>query len=247
MAAPRFFVPDLPVGNVEGDELTLPAAAAHHALRVLRMGVGDAITLFTGAGGELAATIVDAGKREARVRILRVDPIEREAPLAVTLVQAIAANDAMDYAVRKAVEMGAAAIAPVVTERGARFPDGERGEKRLAHWQQIAIAACEQCGRNRVPNVAVPQELGAWLGQRDPARRGVMFAPEATQSLPALAQPERGLDILVGPEGGFSQREIDRAAAAGIIAVRLGPRILRTETAGTAALSAVSLLWGDFR
>jgi 16S rRNA (uracil1498-N3)-methyltransferase len=247
MATPRFFVPDLPGSPEAGVELVLPAAAAHHAVRVLRLGAGDAITLFTGAGGEMAATIRRADKRETVVRIDRVDPVERESPLAVTLVQAIAANDAMDYAVRKAVEMGVAAIAPVVSAHGARFPDGERGDKRLAHWRQIAVAACEQCGRNRVPAVAAPQDLGAWLGQRDSARRGVMFAPDAAVCLPALAPPQGALDVLIGPEGGFGPREHERAQVAGIAAVRLGPRILRTETAGTAALAAINLLWGDFR
>jgi 16S rRNA (uracil1498-N3)-methyltransferase len=247
MATPRFFVPDLPGSAETGAEMVLPAAAAHHAVRVLRLGVGDAIILFTGAGGELTATIRRADKREAVVRIERVDPVERESPLAVTLVQAVAANDAMDYAVRKAVEMGVAAIVPVLSERGARFPDGERGEKRLAHWQQIAVAACEQCGRNRVPVVAAPQDFGVWLGQRDTVRRGVMFAPDATLALPALTAPDGVLDVLIGPEGGFNPRESERAQAVGITAVRLGPRILRTETAATAALGAINLLWGDFR
>lgn len=247
MATPRFFVPDLPGSPEAGIEWVLPAAAAHHALRVLRLGVGDTITLFTGTGGEMTATIRRADKREAVVRIDEVDTVEREAPLAVTLVQAIAANDAMDYAVRKAVEMGVVAIAPILSAQGARFPDGERGDKRLAHWQQIAVAACEQCGRNRVPVIAVPQEFGAWLGQRDPARRGVMFAPDAALTLPALPPPDGTLDVLIGPEGGFNQREGERAGAAGITAVRLGPRILRTETAATAALGAINLLWGDFR
>ena len=247
MATPRFFMPDLPGSPEAGAELVLPAAAAHHAVRVLRLGVGDTITLFTGTGGEMTATIRRADKREAVVRIERVDPVEREAPLAVTLVQALAANDAMDYAVRKAVEMGVAAIVPVVSAQGARFPDGERGDKRLAHWQQIAVAACEQCGRNRVPVVAAPQDFGAWLDQRDPARRGVMFAPDAALALPALAPPDGVLDVLIGPEGGFNQRESERAEVAGITAVRLGPRILRVETAGSAALGAINLLWGDFR
>jgi 16S rRNA (uracil1498-N3)-methyltransferase len=247
MATPRFFVPDLPGSPEAGAVLVLPAASAHHAVRVLRLGAGDAITLFTGAGGELAATISRADKRETIVTVDRFDPVERESLLAVTLVQAIAANDAMDYAVRKAVEMGVAAIAPVVSAHGARFPDGERGAKRLAHWRQIAVAACEQCGRNRVPPVAEPQDLGAWLGQRDATRRGVMFAPNAAACLPALAPPVGALDVLIGPEGGFGPREHELAQAAGVTAVRLGPRILRTETAGTAALAAINVLWGDFR
>ena len=247
MAPPRFFVPDLPGSHDVGAETVLPAAAAHHALRVLRLGIGDAITLFTGAGGEMAATILSVGKRDAIVRIDGFDAVDRESSLTVTLVQAIPANDAMDYAVRKAVELGVAAIVPIVSTHGARFPDGDRGDKRLAHWQQIAIAACEQCGRNRVPVVAVPQSFDVWLGQRDRARAGVMLAPGAARSFPDLAPPVGVLDVLIGPEGGFNAREADHAAQAGVVAVRLGPRILRTETAVCAALTAVNLQWSDFR
>ena len=169
MAAPRFFVSiALRPGDV-GTEVALPEAAAHHALRVLRLAVGDALTLFTGEGGEFAATLDRADKRNAWVRVERFDAVEREAPLAVTLVQGIAANDAMDYAVRKAVELGAAAIQPVVTARSARFPGDARGAKRLAHWRQIAVAACEQCGRNRVPAVRDVATLPR-VGRGPPAR-----------------------------------------------------------------------------
>ena len=247
MATPRFFVPDLPGSHDVGAQVALPAPAAHHALRVLRLGVGDAIVLFTGDGGELAATIMDADRRYAMVRIDGFNAIDREPALAVTLVQAIPANDAMDYAVRKAVELGVAAIAPVVSAQGARFPDGERGDKRLAHWQQIAVAACEQCGRNRVPVVSAPQSFDAWLAQRDASRVGVMLAPEATLTLPGMAPPAGAIDVLIGPEGGFNRRETEHALQSGIISVRLGPRILRTETAVTAALAAINLLWSDFR
>lgn len=247
MATPRFFVPDLPDSHDVGAQVVLPAPAAHHALRVLRLGIGNAIVLFTGGGGELSATIVHADKRHATVRIEGFNAIDREPALAVTLVQAIPANDAMDYAVRKAVELGVAAIAPVVSTQGARFPDGERGDKRLAHWQQIAVAACEQCGRNRVPVVAAPQSFENWLAQRGPARVGVMLAPDATLTLPAMRAPQGAIDVLIGPEGGFNAREVERALQSGITAVRLGPRILRTETAVAAALSAINLLWSDFR
>lgn len=247
MATPRFFVPDLPESRDVGAQVVLPAAAAHHALRVLRLGIGDAIVLFTGGGGELSATIVHADKRHATVRIDGFAAIDREPALAVTLVQAIPANDAMDYAVRKAVELGVAAIAPVISAQGARFPEAERGDKRLAHWQQIAVAACEQCGRNRVPVVARPQLFDAWLAQRDPARAGVMLAPDAALTFPAMAPPVGAIDVLIGPEGGFNAREEERAQQSGITAVRLGPRILRTETAVSAALAAINLLWSDFR
>ncbi len=247
MATPRFFVPDLPDSHDVGAQVLLPAAAAHHALRVLRLGIGDDIVLFTGAGGEMAATIVHADKRHATVRIDGFAAIDLEPALAVTLVQAIPANDAMDYVVRKAVELGVAAIAPVVSAQGARFPDGERGDKRLAHWQQIAVAACEQCGRNRVPAVEMPRSFESWLAQRDPARAGLMLMPDATLTLPAMAPPTGTIDVLIGPEGGFNAREVERALQSGITGVRLGPRILRTETAVAAALAAINLLWSDFR
>jgi 16S rRNA (uracil1498-N3)-methyltransferase len=247
MAAPRFFVSIALGPTAVGQECALPDGAAHHALRVLRLAVGDALTLFTGTGGELAATLVRADKRQAWVRLDRFDPIEREAPLAITLAQGIAANDAMDYAVRKAVELGVAAIQPLVTARSARFPDDARGDKRLAHWRQIAVAACEQCGRNRVPPVHEVATLAGWLGARPEGRPGLMLAPQAPAALPAWPAPTGPFDLLVGPEGGVTDEEFARAARAGLTAVRLGPRVLRTETAGTAALAALHALWGDFR
>jgi 16S rRNA (uracil1498-N3)-methyltransferase len=166
--------------------------------------------------------------------------------LAVTLVQGIAANDAMDYIVRKSVELGVAAIQPVISARGARFPDGERGVKRLAHWQQIAIAACEQSGRNRVPAVHEAMTFDAWLGDRATIAAGFVLAPEAEVALAACPAPQAA-DLLVGPEGGWTGDEVARAVRAGCVAARLGPRVLRTETASTAALAAMNILWGDFR
>ena len=247
MAAPRFFV-SLALGPADvGHECALPDAAAHHALRVLRLALGDPLTLFTGMGGEFAATLVRADKKHAGVRIDRFDDIEREARLQVTLAQGIAANDAMDYAVRKAVEMGAAALQPLLTARSARFPEDARGDKRLAHWRQIAVAACEQCGRNRVPPVHEVATLPAWLAARPAGRPGLMLAPQASVALPAWPAPTGPFDLLIGPEGGVTEDELARAARAGMTAVRLGPRVLRTETAGTAALAAVHALWGDFR
>src|SRR5512135_334458 len=152
MAAPRFFAPLELAPEIVGTVVTLPQAAAHHATRVVRLAVGDALTLFNGEGGEYAATLITIDRKAVTVRVDAFDPVERESPLAVTLAQAVAANDAMDYAIRKAVELGVASIAPLVTERSAPLPPGERADKRLAHWRQIVIAACEQCGRNRVPD-----------------------------------------------------------------------------------------------
>jgi 16S rRNA (uracil1498-N3)-methyltransferase len=247
MSVPRFCVAtDIGPGDV-GREIALPAPAAHHALRVLRLAAGDAVTLFTGAGGEFTATLVRADKRDAWVLLSAFSPIERESVPHVTLVQGIAANDAMDLVVRKAVELGAAALQPVVAARSARFPEGERGDKRLAHWRQIAVAACEQCGRNRVPPVHEVVKLDAWLAARAPELPGIVLDPGANIGLGGLSAPASSIDVLVGPEGGLAADELARATRAGITPVRIGPRILRTETASMAALAAINALWGDFR
>jgi 16S rRNA (uracil1498-N3)-methyltransferase len=243
MAAPRFFVP-LPIAPAQiGCSFDLPEAVAHHASRVVRLGPGDALTLFDGTGGEYAAAIVASGRRGVTVRIDGFDPVERESPLAIELAQAVAANDAMDHAVRKATELGAAAIQPLVTARSAPLPAGERGERRLAHWRQIVVAACEQCGRNRVPEVRAACRLVDWLATRPGG--GVVLAPEGERPLASL--PGAPGTLLVGPEGGFAPAELDAARDAGFVAVRLGPRVLRAETAGIAALAAVHALWGDLR
>ncbi|MEO8751798.1 MAG: 16S rRNA (uracil(1498)-N(3))-methyltransferase [Casimicrobiaceae bacterium] len=247
LSTPRFFVAMAIGPGDAGREFALPAPAAHHALRVLRLATGDPLTLFTGEGGEFAATLARADKRDAWVVLSAFSAVEREPALAVTLVQGIAANDAMDFIVRKAVELGVAAMQPVVTARGARFPADERGAKRLAHWRQIAVAACEQCGRNRVPLVHDVVDLNPWLAARTVAQPGVVLDPAAESGIAAMPAPAAPLDVLIGPEGGFTAEELTRAQRAGFTKVRLGPRILRTETASLAVLAAVNTLWGDFR
>ena len=247
MAVPRFHCPAALDASAVGSEFVLPDAVAHHALRVLRVAQGERVTLFTGGGGEFAATLIKAGKREAVVHIDGFDPVERESALAVTLVQGIAASDAMDHAVRRAVELGAAAIQPVLTARSARMPDGERGDKRHAHWRQVVVAACEQCGRNRIPDLRDMTTLGRWLEQRTGEAQRWVLSPHADLAIAQARAPHGALDLLVGPEGGFAADEVALAQAAGVTAVRLGPRVLRTETAALAALAAINALWGDFR
>jgi len=245
MGAPRFFVPT-PLAPAEaGSTLELPPAIAHHAVRVVRLATGDALTLFDGSDREYAATLVRADRDGATVRIDAYTAVARESPLDVTLAQAIATNDAMDYAIRKAVELGTTAIQPLVTARSAPLPSGERGERRLAHWRGVVVAACEQCGRNRVPPVAAPLGWQDWITAW--AGRGIVLAPEAERPLASLGQPAAAVALAVGPEGGFTQAEIDAARAAGFECVSLGPRVLRTETAAVAALAAMQMLWGDFR
>ena len=245
MAAPRFHSPEPLTPGLAGQTIEMHESAAHHALRVLRLAVGDALALFDGAGGEYAATLVRADKRGAAVRVERFLPIERESHLQVTLAQGIAANDAMDHALRKATELGVTSIQPLVTERSAPLPSGERGDKRLAHWRHVAIAACEQCGRNRVPEVFPPQTLVAWLDAWNGS--GIVFVPNADRSVTALAQPPAPLALLIGPAGGFDVSEIDAMRAKGFFAVRLGPRVLRTETAAVAGLAVLQSLWGDWQ
>ncbi len=245
MTVPRFFAPIDLAPDAAGRLVELPDAAAHHATRVLRLAIGDALTLFTGAGGEYAATLVAADRRAATVRIDGFDPVERESALAVTLAQGVAANDAMDYAIRKAVELGVAAIQPLVMERSAPLPSGDRADKRLAHWRQVVVAACEQCGRNRVPDVAPARSIGEWLAAW--SGPGFLLTPDGMTSLSAIGAPAAPPALLVGPEGGCTAREIDAATACGFTRLRLGPRILRTETAGVAALAVMQAAWGDLQ
>jgi 16S rRNA (uracil1498-N3)-methyltransferase len=247
VSAPRFHCPEGLAAEKVNDEYILPDAATHHALRVLRLAIGDRLTLFSGAGGEFAATLIRADKRDAIVRIDGFDPVEREAALATTLVQGIAANDAMDHAVRRSVELGVVAIQPVETTRSARLPDGERGGKRLAHWRQIAIAACEQCGRNQIPEIREVVVLERWLAARPATAPGLVLSPDADVTIADAPRPRDSLDVLVGPEGGFATDEIAHAKRSGMTAVRLGPRVMRTETASLAALATINALWGDFR
>lgn len=247
MNSPRFFVGEDAGELIEGHEFVLPNAAAHHATNVLRMRAGESLILFTGRGGEFAATIVAADRRGVKARVDAFLAVEREAAIPVTLVQSLAANDPMDIALRKAVELGAAAIQPIVTERSARWPDDERGARRLSRWRQLVVAACEQCGRNRVPPVLDATRWHDWLARRDPSNTGIVLSPTAERSFAQLPQPLKGVDLTVGPEGGFTDAEIALALAANVVPVRLGPRVVRTETAGAAALATIHALWGDFR
>lgn len=247
MSAPRFFLATPLDRGSAGREIALPEGVAHHACRVRRLAAGDALTLFDGQGGEHAAVLTRVDRRGASVRVERFVEVERESPLTVTLVQGIAATDAMDYAVRKAVELGVAAILPVVAARGARFPAGEQGAKRLAHWRQVAVAACEQCGRNRVPPVSEPMPILRWLAERARGRSGFILAPDAATTLAHCPAPVGAFDLAIGPEGGWTAEELAAATDGALTGLRFGPRILRTETAVAAVLGTLGALWGDCR
>lgn len=243
MTAPRLFC----TGPLAAGDYLLPDAAAHHAARVLRLSAGDPLVLFDGAGGEWPARIVSIARDAVRVNVEAHASVERESPLAVTLVQALQAADKMDYTVQKAVELGVSRIVPVEARRSVVRLDGARADKRVQHWRQVAVAACEQCGRNRVPEIAsiLPLERAlSGLPAADGALR-LTLDPRAGRALAAMPRPAAAT-LLIGPEGGFDERELMLADAHAFAGVRLGPRVLRTETAGLAAMAAMQALWGDF-
>jgi 16S rRNA (uracil1498-N3)-methyltransferase len=230
-----------------GLALALPPGAARH-VQVLRMQPGESLTLFDGAGGEYAATIERMGRSEVAVNVGAHDPVEREAPQAVHLALGMPANDRMDWLVEKATELGVASIQPLMTAHGVLRLAGERADKKRAHWEAIAIAACEQCGRNRVPQIHPVRTYAEWLGASidDSAQRLVLSLATSTQPLSVLAMAAPAGNgswrVLSGPEGGLSADEEERALAQGFRPARLGARVLRSETA---ALAALMLLGGE--
>ena len=243
MPAPRFYCPC----DLHSDQqLALPEMAAHHASRVLRLQPGDAVTLFNGAGGQFPASIRAIDRHEVIVLIGERQPIECEPPLAITLAQALSTGEKMDFTLQKAVELGVTEIHPLASSRSVVKLSGERAQKRVEHWQNIVIAACEQCGRNRVPVVMQIMPLLTWLSENQGPGLRLMMSPAAAISLRDLPRPDGPITLLAGPEGGFADAEIAAAQACGFTSVRLGARILRTETAALAGLSAIQTLWGDF-
>ncbi|TCV94008.1 16S rRNA (uracil1498-N3)-methyltransferase [Luteibacter rhizovicinus] len=234
---------DAPLAS--GHDLILPAQAGEHVARVLRLETGHPLILFSGDGNDYDATIVSVGKREVVVNIGDVRAVVNESPLALTLAQGVARGEKMDLIVQKATELGIARIVPLITERSEVKLDAARAEKRLLHWRAVAASACEQSGRARLPTIEAAQPLAAWLstlGEGGPARLALL--PEGTHR-PADLKLE-GLAILtIGPEGGFGERDRAALAAASFTGLRLGPRILRTETAGLAAIAALQTLYGD--
>lgn len=223
-----------------GASLALPADAARH-VQVLRMQPGDALTLFDGAGGEYAATVERMGRSDVSVTVGTHLAVEREAPRAVHLAVGMPANERMDWLVEKATELGVASIQPLATAHGVLRLAGERAEKKRAHWEAIAIAACEQCGRNRVPVIHPVQSLSGWLeAQGGPAARLVLSLAEGTRSLAGLDAAAQGVTVLSGPDGGLSGSEEQQAIARGFAPVTLGSRVLRAETAALAALVSLA-------
>lgn len=241
MRVPRFFSP---VALAEGHEVALDPSAAQHAIAVLRLASGAPLTLFDGSGGEHPATLIQVAKSAARARIGAKRAVEHEPPFPVVLGQALAKGERMDLVVQKATELGATALMPLATERSEVRLDAERAARRVAHWQGVVRAACEQCGRNRLPMVGAPQALDEFLAATPAAALRLTLAPDGV-ALRDLPRPDAaGVVLLIGPEGGLSEAEVARATAAGFVRASLGPRVLRTETAALAALATVQAIWG---
>ncbi|WP_087686398.1 16S rRNA (uracil(1498)-N(3))-methyltransferase [Pandoraea sp. PE-S2R-1] len=244
---PRFFV-DAPLHT--GALLDLPDAVVRH-VQVLRLKAGDTLTLFNGTGGEYPAELVSLEKRHAAVQLGEHDTREAETPYRVTLAQGIAGGDKMDWLIEKAIELGVTDIQPLATERSVIRLDSERAAKRVAHWQSLAQAACEQCGRNRVPQILPVRPITAWLRDQDAVTSyawRVLLSPRADSGFDSLlpqAPAQPGV-LLFGPEGGLTPQEETLARDTGFEAIRLGDRILRTETAGIAVLAALAARWGGW-
>ena len=229
-----------------GKELHLGDEAARYLGRVLRLRAGDDVHVFNGEDGEWSATI--AKFRRDRVTLAVHDRVREaeETVLRIHLVQGISRGERMDFVVQKATELGVDRITPVLTDHGVVKLDSKRATKRRQHWQRVAHSACEQSGRVRPPDVDAPLPLNDWFGaERDGGTTDLVFVPHARTRMANVDAPAVGLRLLVGPEGGFSEREYDDARVAGFEAVALGPRILRTETAALAAIAIAQGLWGD--
>lgn len=230
-----------------GQRITLPEDSSLHLLRVLRLEPGDAVTLFNGDGHDYTARLLTAAKRGAEAEITGREPVPRESPLRITLVQGVARGEKMDLVLQKATELGVDAFTPVVTERTEVKLDAERAEKRMAHWRGVVAAACEQSGRAVLPRLSQPAALSAYAGA-ETADIKLVLDPKGDVGLAGLSpQAGQSIALVVGPEGGLSERDLATLRAAGFRGLRLGPRILRTETAGLAAVAALQALYGDLR
>jgi len=223
----------------------MAAGQAHHVIHVLRLQAGAPLTLFDGRGVEYPALIRRIDKSGLTLTVTARREVSRESPLTVVLAQGISSGERMDYTVQKCVELGVSAIQPLITQRSVVRLAGERADKRVAHWQSVAAAACEQCGRNQLPAVLPLQPLTQWLGMPVNGVR-YLLSPHAGKRLREFERPQDAVMLLVGPEGGWNDDETAAARLAGFTPMVLGPRVLRTETAAVAALAAMQAVWGDF-
>ena len=243
MRVPRIYI-DQPLRP--GREVLLPEQAGEHVARVLRLGRGHALILFNGDGCEYDASLAALAKRAVTAEVTGVREMDRETPLQLTLVQGIARGEKMDWILQKATELGVTRIVPIVTERTEVKLDEERAERRLVHWTSVIAGACEQSGRTRLPIIESPQRLDRWLGAlTDSAAARLALVPGGDVVLRQLPALESGALLVVGPEGGLSDNDLTMLTQTGFRGLRLGPRILRTETAGIAAMAALQALHGD--
>ncbi|MFL6710781.1 MAG: 16S rRNA (uracil(1498)-N(3))-methyltransferase [Massilia sp.] len=238
---PRFYTPD---ALIAGATAALPEAVAHH-IRVLRLEPGAPLTLFNGDGNNYDAILAAVDKRSASAHVAQATAHDVELPYPVTLAQALPEASKMDWIIEKAVELGVAAVQPLLAQRCVVRLSGERAEKRLAHWQGVIVAASEQSGRTRLTGLSAVEDVNKWLA-REAAQPTILLSPRGTQSLAswAGANPAQAITLMVGPEGGFTPAEEDAAIARGALALSMGPRILRTETAALAAMAMLGGLWG---
>lgn len=244
MRIPRFY---LPVTFQQGKSISLDKPQAHYALTVLRLKDQRPIEVFDGKGNQAQAKLLVTGRKTADVLIEHCESINTESSLQTVLLQGISKGDRMDYTIQKSVELGVTAIQPLFTERCDVKLTGDRLDKKRTQWQDIAINACEQSNRNVVPTILPPLSYGDWLSTQTQVS-GLVLSPTAKHSLQTLPSSlsEQSIHLLIGPEGGLTDDEISRGVQKGLTPIRLGPRILRTETASVAVLSALQTLWGDF-
>jgi len=238
--APRFFAP---VKLSPGTEIELPERVARHCA-VLRLRRGETVILFNGEGGECTAELTRGSRGNTHAHVISRQPVERESPLAIALAQCVSSGDRMDITLQKSTELGVARIVPIASERSVVRLSSDRADRRVEHWRNVVIAACEQCGRNRVPEVAGITELDTFLAGAGSDELRLLLAPNASRAMKDLI-PGRAVTLLVGPEGGFTPEERRRAEGNGFVPVCFGPRVLRTETAPLAAIAAMQALWGD--
>jgi 16S rRNA (uracil1498-N3)-methyltransferase len=237
----------VPPALASGAEISLPEAAAYHVARVLRLRPGAPLVLFDGSGSDFRGEIVAVEGDRVSVLVGERAPGLRDSPLAITLVQAVSRGERMDWTLQKATELGVRRIQPVLSARSVVRLDEQQAEKKLRHWRAIVAGACEQSGRSTLPEVRVPLELRRYLSSSPREGQRLVLSPGGPASLAGLGSAATRVEFLIGPEGGLDDGEIDAAATAGFLPVRLGPRVLRTETAGIVALAVLQALWGDLQ
>lgn len=241
MRIPRIYHPEILTAH---SEIALSEDAANHVGRVLRMQPGQAIQLFDGSNQVFEASITQVDKKSVRVSLNQGVLADNESPLNLHLGQAISRGEKMEFTIQKSIELGVNTITPLFSERCGVKLDGERLEKKLQQWQKIAIAACEQCGRNRIPEIRPAMQLEAWCNEQDDSLK-LNLHPRASHSINTLPLPVSHVRLLIGPEGGLSAEEIAMTSGYGFTDILLGPRVLRTETTALTAITALQVRFGD--